>query len=156
MKNEGVEWGRLLAAAVSGLLLTAAFPKPGVDFLAWAALVPLMAAVSSRGPASAFRIGFVCGLVHYLTLLYWVVGTMQTYGHLPVYLAVPILFLFSAFLALYVAVFAVGVARLSRRPNLVWLAVPFFWTALELMRTGRDAAPFGVEDELAGLMAQED
>ncbi len=30
------------------------------------------------------------------------------------------------------------------------------WTALELMRTGRDAEPIGVEDELAELMAQQD
>jgi hypothetical protein len=26
------------------------------------------------------------------------------------------------------------------------------WTALELIRTGRDEKPFGVEDELAELM----
>ena len=92
MKSEGIEWGRLLGGAASGLLLTAAFPRPGVDFLAWIALVPLLAAVSGRGPGAAFRIGFVCGLAHFVSLLYWLVGTMQTYGYLPFYLAVPILF----------------------------------------------------------------
>ena len=69
---------RLAAAAFSGLLLTGAFPKVGFDLLAWVALVPLLWAVDGAGRGSAFRIGFVFGLAHFLSLVYWVVGTMQT------------------------------------------------------------------------------
>ncbi|MGD9412928.1 MAG: apolipoprotein N-acyltransferase, partial [Desulfobacterales bacterium] len=84
----------MLLAAFSGLLLTGAFPKIGWDWLAWFALVPLLAAISNLSVGQSFRIGFITGLVHYLSLLYWVVPVMITYGYLPLYLSVAILFLF--------------------------------------------------------------
>jgi apolipoprotein N-acyltransferase len=127
-------WKRMTAAALSGLLLTGAFPKVGFDLLAWGALVPLLWAVDGARLASAFRIGFVFGLAHFLSLVYWVVGTMQTYGGLPLALAFPVLFLLAAYLALYPALFAVGVARLSRRPALLWPSAAVLWTAQEFLR----------------------
>ena len=128
------EWTRLGAAAVSGLLLTAAFPKVGLDLLAWGALVPLLWAVDGARFGAAFRTGFVFGLAHFLSLVYWVVPTMQIYGHLPLVLAFPILFLFAAFLALFPALFALGISRTSKRSALLWLSVPFLWTGQELLR----------------------
>ncbi|MGD8366968.1 MAG: apolipoprotein N-acyltransferase [Desulfobacterales bacterium] len=127
-------WKRLAAAALSGLLLTAAFPKVGLDLLAWGALVPLLWAVDGTGWKSAFRIGFVFGLCHFLSLVYWVVGTMQTYGGLPIALAFPALFLLAAYLALYPALYAVGMARVSRRPALLWVSSAVLWTAQEFLR----------------------
>ncbi len=134
VKKMDSNWMRMGAAAVSGLLLTAAFPKVGFDFLAWVALVPLLAALDGTRWKAGFRIGFAFGLAHYLSLIYWVVGTMQTYGGLPLVLAFPILFLFAAYLALYPALFGVAMARISVRPALVWLAAAVFWTAQEFLR----------------------
>ncbi len=124
----------MAAAALSGLLLTAAFPKVGFDLLAWVALVPLLWAIDGTPWKTAFRIGFVFGLAHFVSLVYWVVPTMQTYGHLPVFLAFPILFIFAAYLALYPALFSVGMARVSRQPAMIWPAAALLWTAQEFLR----------------------
>ncbi len=116
------------------MLLTAAFPPVNLSWLAFAALIPLLAAVSGRGPAQAWRFGFATGLVHYLTLLYWVVYTMQTYGGLPLYLSLPVLVLLAAYLAVYPAAFAAGLALMRLSP---WVLVPgaaALWTGLELIR----------------------
>ena len=72
-----------IRAALSGILLSAAFPKVGFSVLAWIALVPLLTVLRGQRGGAAFRIGMITGLAHYLTLLYWVVITMRTYGFLP-------------------------------------------------------------------------
>lgn len=53
-------------AISSGLLLTGAFPKIGLDWLAWIALVPLLYAIRDHSPRAAFRLGFITGLVYFL------------------------------------------------------------------------------------------
>src|SRR5210317_1122666 len=99
----------MLLAALSGLLLTASFPKIGLDWLVWVALVPLFAAIANLSVKKSFRIGFIAGLIHYFSLLYWVVPVMRTYGYLPLTLSIAILFLFAAVLALFPAVFCMAV-----------------------------------------------
>ncbi|MGD1971680.1 MAG: apolipoprotein N-acyltransferase, partial [Desulfobacterales bacterium] len=106
----------MMLAAVSGLLLTASFPKLGLDWLAWFALVPLLVALADLPARESFRIGFIAGLVHYLTLLYWVVPVMRTYGYLPWYLSIAILFLFAAVLALFPAFFSMALAACGATP----------------------------------------
>ena len=81
----------ILLAALSGLLLTGAFPKIGWDWLIWFALLPLLYVLKDLSPRCAFRMGFVTGLTHFVTLLYWLVPVMRTYGFLPVYLSIIIL-----------------------------------------------------------------
>ena len=83
-------------AIASGLLLTASFPKIEIHWLAWFCLVPFLFALKDLQPAAGFRIGFITGLFHFLSLLYWVVPVMRTYGYLPGYLAVSVLVLFAA------------------------------------------------------------
>ena len=119
----------MLLAAASGLLLTGSFPKVGLDWLAWFALVPLLAALANLSVKESFRIGFIAGLIHYLTLLYWVVPVMRTYGFLPWYLSVAILFLFAAVLALFPAVFSMALAAVGRTPALCLISVPLLWVA---------------------------
>jgi len=123
----------LPAAIASGLLLTLAFPKIGQPALAFVALVPLLLAVRGASFASGFRLGFITGLVHFISLVYWAAYTMRIYGHLPLYLSIPLLVLLAAYLALYPALFA-GLITLIRRP--VWLLffVPVIWSATEYLR----------------------
>ena len=125
----------MLLAALSGLLLTGSFPKVGLDWLAWFALVPLLVALANLSARESFRIGFIAGLVHYLTLLYWVVPVMRTYGYLPWYLSVAILFLFATVLALFPAVFSMALATVGRTPVRCLISVPLLWVALEYVRT---------------------
>ena len=123
-----------LAAAVSGLLMSAAFPKVGLSVLAWVALVPLFAALRGQAPKDAFRTGMIAGLAHYLTLLYWVVFTMRTYGYLPWWQCVSLLVLLAAYLALYPGLFALALSRYCRKPAHLVLLAPVFWVGLEYAR----------------------
>jgi apolipoprotein N-acyltransferase len=125
----------MLLAALSGLLLTGAFPKIGLEWLAWFALVPLFAAIANLSAKKSFRVGFIAGLSHYLSLLYWVVPVMQTYGYLPLYLSIAILFLFAAVLALFPAVFSMVLATIGRTPARFIITTPLLWVALEYIRT---------------------
>lgn len=125
----------IVIAALSGLLLTGAFPKIELPWLAWFALVPLLYAIRNQSVWSCFRLGFVTGLVHFLTLLYWLVPVMRTYGYLPAYLSVSVLFLFAAFLALFMASFAVALSVVGKYPARFLIMTPLLWVALEYIRS---------------------
>ena len=58
-------------AVLAGLCLAGAFPKLGIAGLAWVAPGLMLAAALGQRGAAAFRIGYVAGLAHYLTSLYW-------------------------------------------------------------------------------------
>jgi apolipoprotein N-acyltransferase len=125
----------ILQAALSGLLLSAAFPKVGFSWLAWIALVPLLLVLRRQRSGSAFRIGMIAGLAHYLTLLYWVVFTMRTYGFLPWWQCVGLLLLLSAYLAIYPGLFALALTRFGKSPVAMVLLAPIFWVGLEYARS---------------------
>ncbi len=125
----------ILIAALSGLLLTGAFPKIGLDWLAWFALVPLLYALKDQSAGAGFRLGFITGLVHFLTLLYWLVPVMRTYGYLPAYLSISVLFLFAAVLALFLASFTAGLSKVGKKPVQCLVMIPLLWVALEYLRS---------------------
>jgi apolipoprotein N-acyltransferase len=60
-----------LVAIGAGLLLTAAFPKIDIAGCAWVAPALLVAAAHGKRGGDAFRVGYVAGLVHFLSSLYW-------------------------------------------------------------------------------------
>ena len=126
--------GDLFLAALSGLLTTGAFPDVGAAPMAWICLIPLLAAINGRSPGHSFRLGVVAGWVHYLTLLYWVVYTMQVYGHLPLALCLPVLVLLAFYLSLYTGLFAAMLARLGRAGWRMALLAPLSWVAMEYLR----------------------
>jgi apolipoprotein N-acyltransferase len=125
----------LFLAASSGLLLTLSFPKIGASLLAWFALVPLFAASKDLSLKSGFYLGLLAGLAHFLTLLYWLAHTMSTYGHLPFYVSLPVLFLLSFYLALFIAFFSLAVTGLCSSPLSLFFTAPLVWVALEYIRS---------------------
>ena len=135
MAGPGSDMSRLkaLAAVASGLLLTLAFPKSGHPVLALFAIVPLLLTLRTASFAGGFKLGFITGLVHFVSLVYWAAYTMKIYGHLPLYLCIPLLLLLAAYLALYPALFA-GLTTCIRRPAWLLLFIPVFWTASEYLR----------------------
>lgn len=74
--------------------------------------------------------------MYFAGTLYWVVGTMHTYGGLAIPIAVIACVLLVVFLALYVGLFAWSVGRALRwlGPSALWLA-PLLWTAAEYLRS---------------------
>lgn len=124
-----------MPAVVSGFLLTAAFPKLGLSWLAWFALLPLLFSLRNLSWFDSFRMGFLAGVVHYLTLLYWLVPTMHTYGHLPLLVCIPILFLLAAYIALYMAFFSLLLTLFCRSAALCLVIIPVFWVSVEYARS---------------------
>lgn len=85
--------GRLLLAALAGLIWAVAFPKPGWAAGAWVAPGLLLALALGEKPGGAFRLGYVAGLVHHPVALGWLllipfpVGAVAGLTALSAYLA---------------------------------------------------------------------
>lgn len=113
-------------AALSGLLLYAAFPPLDLGPLGWVALVPLLLAVREAAPVRAFRLGYLAGFVAFFGILAWI----RVFGFLP-------WVLLAAYLAIYVGSFAAFYRWLVQGRSAafgIWL-VPIVWTALEYLRS---------------------
>jgi apolipoprotein N-acyltransferase len=139
-----------LAAIGAGLLLTAAFPKIGMAEFVWIAPAVMMAAARGKPGGDAFRVGYVAGLAHFLSSLYWL-RLMPVTG-LPILAWLAL----AAYLALYFAVWTWMVnwwgerrsspdQRLARldgvSPHQTWfgrtlwsLGGAAIWVALEMIR----------------------
>ena len=123
----------LFLAILSGLMLTVSFPPGKLSFLAWIALIPLLVSIQDKAPPSAFKMGFITGFFHTLTLIYWIVVVLGQYGNLSLPISILALVLLSLFLALYPALFSFLACRLNHR-----LFYPFFlgafWVSMEYAR----------------------
>ena len=101
----------------------------------------LVALATQRTPEppnrrTPIRFGLVTGVAYFAGTLYWLVGTMETFGGLPLPVAVVVCALLVVFLSLYVALFAWTLDRAMHRLGLtaLWLA-PFLWVAAEYLRS---------------------
>jgi apolipoprotein N-acyltransferase len=122
-----------LAAIGAGLLLTAAFPKIGIAGFAWIVPGLLLAIAQGKSRGDAFRVGYIAGLAHFLSSLYWLL-LIPAVGF-PVLGWVAL----GVFLALYPAVWVwlmagkIGEGDWARRTR--WaLAGAAAWVALEMVR----------------------
>ena len=135
MKKERIDKLKIMLAILSGFLLTLSFPKTNLSWIAWFFLIPLFAALNNLSPKKSFFIGLITGFAHYLTLVYWLAYTMNTYGNLPLYLSVAVLLLLTAYLALYVAIFSMTLTRLCSSPLSLFIMLPLIWVSLEYIRS---------------------
>lgn len=118
---------------LSALLLWLASPGPGLSFCAWFALVPLLTGCARVPPKKAAQLGFACGLLYYLMLIYWVVISLGTYGHLPWWLCGLALLLLCAYMSLYIAFFCAACSWSMQAAAPVWSA-PLLWVGLDFVR----------------------
>jgi apolipoprotein N-acyltransferase len=103
--------------------------------MAWVGLVPLLWALRDSRPREAFLLGWVAGLVHFTSLLYWIIQTMTNYGGLSWPLSLGVLLLLASYLALYVGLFGLVLKAASRGSrHLRWALAPPVWVAVELAR----------------------
>lgn len=123
----------ILVAVLSGLLLTASFPPASTQGFAWIALVPLMAALRGRSRSLRFQLGFLAGLVHFLSLMYWIVVVLEGYGDIHLLLSMVILLALTAYLALYPALFSLLLPWIWRSRFAVLLTAGT-WVLLEYAR----------------------
>ncbi len=124
-----------LLAIASGVMIALSFPNSGLSFLAWIALIPLLTALEGATLATAFRIGFTCGLTAYAGILYWVNIVITDYGHLPWAASVPLYLSLSAWLALFYG-FATLLARAGEQVGIKSaFSLPVAWVAGDLLRS---------------------
>lgn len=146
----------LLSAALQILI----FPLPGLYWLTWLAIAPLLIALLRARPAGplqvdavmrlvsatplqGFLLAYACGILWCGGTCYWVFDTMHRYGGLPIPAALLVLTLFCLYVGLYHGFFGLLVsviARGSERRALI--AAPFVWVAVELARTRITAFPW--------------
>ena len=89
---------RLAGAAGVGVIWAAAFPRPDFSGAAWVTPALLLGIAWGLRGGDAFRTGYVAGLAHYLTSLYWLLHIPFLPGAVTGWLAL------SAYLALYPAI----------------------------------------------------
>lgn len=120
---------------MSGVLLALSFPKFGTPFLAWVALVPLLVALHRQTLLRATLLGLLTGVVYFSGTLYWITRVMVVYGGLSTPVGIGVNAALIAYMALYPAIFAAVVARLTMAIGVRGLlAAPLVWVATELGR----------------------
>jgi apolipoprotein N-acyltransferase len=150
-----IHFSAWLLVALSALLQILIFPLPGLYFLSWFALAPLILAVlrarpageleidgsvklRAASPVQAFLLAYVCGILWFAGTCYWIFSTMRQFGGMSTPLALLALFLFCLYLGLYPGLFGLllglmaGPGRDHRR---ALVAAPFLWVGVELART---------------------
>ncbi|MBM3213583.1 apolipoprotein N-acyltransferase [Candidatus Poribacteria bacterium] len=132
-------WQPRALACLSGVLVTLALPDWNLAPLGWVALVPLLSAVSSaRSLTGAVRLGWLSGFAGFLGTIGWLYS-LGPYTGLPLpwgwVASSGGAILLAAYLALYVALFAVLTRWLL--PESGWrfvFGVPVLWVTAEWLR----------------------
>ena len=114
-----------LLAISSSILQILVFPRPGLTFLCWVSIAPLIYAIlrarevdatvllESQSPSflvpatpkQGFLLGWLSGIVWYLGTCYWVFHVMHLYGRLNSFVSFILLILFSLYLGLNHGIF---------------------------------------------------
>jgi len=136
----------LLLAVLSGILQVLIFPLPGLTFLCWMALAPLLVALfrarrsavgaAPASPGQGFLLAYIAGVVWSFGTCYWIYHVMHVYGGLDAPLSLGILVLFCFALGVVFGLFGLILALLARSRfglKALFLA-PFVWVPLELIR----------------------
>lgn len=139
---------RLLTAVAAGLALTAAFPvalpvfgpEPLLDgFPRELLILPAAAFFYAEALRGRVQGAWLAGLVHFVSLLFWLYVAMHEFGGMPWYQAVPPLLLLAGYCSLYLAALPRLFAWLERRvrgpgPALFAAAVVFLeWLRSQLL-----------------------
>ena len=121
----------------TGFLLFLSFPgAAGFWPLAWVALVPLLLAIRNVSPGRAASLGLLTGMIHYVSLLYWVIIVLGRYGNLPLWVSVPALLLLALYMSSYLALFCALVCKAwqKKEVTVVWFG-PVLWVGLDYIRS---------------------
>lgn len=123
----------MLLSIVSGVLLSAAFPPGGMEWIVWFGLIPLLFSIQDETRSNAFKLGMIAGMAHYLTLIYWIIVVLHTYGGLSYIISVSALILLSLYLSAYFGLFSILI-HYFREFRLRVLPAGCIWVFLEYVR----------------------
>ncbi len=124
-------------SVVTSLLLWASFPGGGAIWpLLFVALVPFLLVISRVNVKGAAFWGLICGLVHFILLLYWIVIVLGKYGSLAWFISLPALLLLAFYMSLYFALFALfsRYILLTFPPAVSLWLLPSLWVGIDWFR----------------------
>ncbi|HOP47237.1 MAG TPA: apolipoprotein N-acyltransferase [Desulfobacteraceae bacterium] len=124
---------KVTLAVLSGVMLTASFPPGRLSLFAWLALVPLLKSIENESPLKALKLGYIAGLSHYLSLIYWIVVVVGRYGGLNPFVSFSVFVLLCLYLALYPAFFSC-LSVLIKGSRFRILFISALWISLEYLR----------------------
>jgi apolipoprotein N-acyltransferase len=130
---KGMNARNIALAGLSGLMLTASFPSLNLEWIAWISFIPLLISLQDQPALSTFKLGFLSGLCHYVTLLYWIVVALSRYGGIPLIPSLAVLALLVVYLALYPAFFSLIFSRVASFRLSSFLGAGI-WVSLEYAR----------------------
>jgi apolipoprotein N-acyltransferase len=127
LKIHRSSWGLVLVSAALQIVI---FPLPGLYWLAWIAVAPLLVAIlRARSPETlqldgqarllpatllqGFLLGYACGILWFAGTCYWIFDTMHRYGGLPLPAAALALILFCMYVGLYHGMFGLLLALVA-------------------------------------------
>jgi apolipoprotein N-acyltransferase len=122
----------VLLCAFSAVLYALASPRPNLHFLCWVLLLPLLEALEGLRLKRGFLTGWLCGTMMHLVCFYWVVGTVQRYSNLDIWLSILVWILFAIYSGLAFGLMATLFLFLRKGrslPNI--LLLPACYTAME-------------------------
>jgi apolipoprotein N-acyltransferase len=130
----------LPAPVLSGVLLSLAFPRYDLGWLAWVALVPLLVVIGDRGLPTAFLLSTITGLTFFPGIGHWL---FEIKGYNLVHHV-----LWDLYLSLFFGLFGLLFAFISKRRGTAaaLFAAPFLWVSVEYLRAnmGFMAFPWGL------------
>jgi len=134
-------------SVISGVLLTLCFPAISLWPLCFVALVPLFVAMLRLKPSrsQSFKSVYLCGIVFYATLMWWIVKLLPSAGATLPWIMTPAVLILAFYLAVYPALFFLLVAAVSRFRFVAFLAVaPAAWVLADMAcSSGELAFPWG-------------
>lgn len=124
---------RYLLAVCSGVFLFCSFPSVNFFPFAWVSLVPLLLVLGCADNwKSAFRIGYVTGLVFFAGLL---IAIALLYPYASIFTTALGYLLLVGYTAVYIALFAFFVHRLPWQSGILYpTCVAIIWVSLEWVR----------------------
>jgi apolipoprotein N-acyltransferase len=118
-------------AALSAILLILAFPRFDLAWLAPVALAPMLVAVErERRPLYRFLTGYLCGVIYWFGVCYWIQFVLAVYGGIGAAAGWAVFMLFCLVKALHMGFFALAAGIVMRT---AW-AIPgiaALWVAIE-------------------------
>lgn len=120
---------------LSSLLLFFSFPKYGIGFFAWIALIPFFYSIQEKSLFKSAITGFSIGMLFHVGLLYWISYVTVVYGYYSYYIALLLMLLLSAYLSIYFAIFAFGISYLKKNSISFIISAPILWVVLEYIKS---------------------
>lgn len=125
----------IFAVILSSALWVCAFPSIGLWPLAFVAIVPLLFVLDGASLKKAFWLTFFTTFFAYAGLVYWLVYTINFYGHIPLPIAVIVFILLLVVLAALRGFFFATPYAWMQKSASAYVLVPPLWVGADYFQT---------------------